>query len=130
MLFQPDLPTFRDMESVVKSHMHPEHITASGPEQDFLSRYYADKPWYNLSVRYNYQLHQIFHQMNPTNTAERKIYLLPENRDKIKILHYSGALKPWHHVCDAKYHDLGVEEYLDEILSGFDTYQKWYKFKF
>jgi len=106
---------------------HPEHTVGGGPEQDFLSRALADRPWTNMSVIFNYQLHQIFHQMNPRTSAERKFYLLPENQTKVRVIHYSGTLKPWHHVLHSDYQERSVNEFVQLCLNGFDTYTKWYR---
>ncbi|CAD7938168.1 unnamed protein product [Amoebophrya sp. A25] len=126
MLFRPDKWRYEDVCTVVKSWRHPEHICTTAPEQDFLSRYFADAPWYNISVRYNFQLHQVFHNLNPLNDAARKRYLSPTTREKICVIHYSGALKPWHHVCDRAHHDKSSDDFAQTCLDGFDTYKLWH----
>ena len=128
MLFRPNRNHFHDMATIIKTTNHPSHINTTAPEQDFLSRYYADKPWHNISVAYNYQLHQVFHQLTPGNCAERKFYLLnDENMAKIKVFHYSGGLKPWHHITyGGSYQRMSCDEFVRETLKGFDTYRKWY----
>ncbi|CAD7954128.1 unnamed protein product [Amoebophrya sp. A120] len=126
MLFQPDAKRFQDVCTVVKTTRHPEHINTTAPEQDFLSRYFADYPWHNISVRFNFQLHQIFHNMNPLNCAERKRYLDPIGRLRIAVVHYSGTLKPWHHVCDPEHHDSSIESFVEKCLNEFETYKHWH----
>ena len=49
------------MLSEVSSKNHPCHVAGSGPEQDYLSRFFAarkESPWHHISVAWNYQLRQ------------------------------------------------------------------------
>eukprot|EP00392_Amoebophrya_sp_AT5.2_P005132 g5141.t1 len=126
MLFSPDRRRFEDTCTVVRTARHPSHINTTAPEQDFLSRYFADAPWHNISVRFNYQLHQIFHNMNPLNQAERKQYFDDAGRSRLAVIHYSGKLKPWHHVCDSEYHDWHYKKFVAKCLTEFETYYHWY----
>eukprot|EP00928_Gymnodinium_smaydae_P078901 TRINITY_DN62958_c0_g1_i1.p1 TRINITY_DN62958_c0_g1~~TRINITY_DN62958_c0_g1_i1.p1 ORF type:complete len:795 (+),score=172.44 TRINITY_DN62958_c0_g1_i1:68-2386(+) len=100
MLWQPDLDVFAEMMSELSEPNHPEHCTGNGPEQDYLSRFWADAPWTHIDVCYNYQIHHMFNSLHPdkVDSVERtKILQTPE---KIKIIHFSGdeAAKPWHRV--------------------------------
>ena len=61
ILLQPDHYLFQQMLSEVSSKNHPCHVAGSGPEQDYLSRFFAarkESPWHHISVAWNYQLHQ------------------------------------------------------------------------
>ena len=62
MLFAPNETDFKRMLDEVMSDRHPERVPGNGPEQDYLSRYYAPK-WTHISVQYNFQIHHIFHAM-------------------------------------------------------------------
>ena len=44
----------------VADERHPEHIRGNGPEQDYLSRYFA-RDWRHIDVAYNFQLHQMYY---------------------------------------------------------------------
>jgi len=97
MLWRPDTEMSNRMLSEVAEPYHPAHVRSNGPEQDFLSRYWADSPWTNVECTYNFQLHQMFYALNP-NTVEfaERIKLL-DNPEQVKIIHYSGEplAKPW-----------------------------------
>ena len=58
MLLEPNVTMHQRALSEVSSPLHPEHVPGSGPEQDYLSRFYA--PWWtHIGVAYNFQLHQV-----------------------------------------------------------------------
>ena len=59
ILLRPCEETLRRMVAEVKSEQHPEHISGAGPEQDYLSRYFASKPWRHIDVKWNYQVHHV-----------------------------------------------------------------------
>merc|ERR1711871_460738 len=60
MLLRPDRRELDQMTFEVLDSKHPSHIAGKGPEQDYLSRYYADS-WTHIGVEYNFQLHQMYH---------------------------------------------------------------------
>merc|ERR1712187_519314 len=75
---------------------HPSHCRGNGPEQDYLSRFWADAPWSHISVEYNYQLHQMYFALQPDQVyADRNQFL--SKPESIKIVHFSGdpSAKPW-----------------------------------
>lgn len=105
MLLQPDMSTLNDMLAEISDPNHPSHARGNGPEQDYLSRYWADAPWRYLGVEYNFQLHQMFFALHPnwaSNAERAEFFRSPE---KIKVIHFSGveAAKPWHRVLDQKF---------------------------
>eukprot|EP00928_Gymnodinium_smaydae_P046938 TRINITY_DN31296_c0_g1_i1.p1 TRINITY_DN31296_c0_g1~~TRINITY_DN31296_c0_g1_i1.p1 ORF type:complete len:592 (+),score=124.23 TRINITY_DN31296_c0_g1_i1:41-1777(+) len=131
MLLQPNEEVLQTMLEEIKDPNHPSHCEANGPEQDYLSRFWADAPWTQISVQYNYQLHQMFYALQPNYiwTAERNQYLsAPES---IKIIHFSGegVGKPWRRVMD----DGGKrwprreldEAYMLEVAETFRGYWLW-----
>ena len=62
MLLEPNKKDFDQMILEVCSVRHPERVPGNGPEQDYLSRYYASK-WHHISFLYNFQIHHIFYAM-------------------------------------------------------------------
>lgn len=80
----------------------------NGPEQDYLSRYWADAPWTHIGVQYNFQLHQMFYALHPDSVHRAERVRLLGQPEEIKIVHYSGveAAKPWHRILDRKWADL------------------------
>ena len=62
MLLEPNKGDFDQMLLEVCSKRHPERVQGNGPEQDYLSRYYAPK-WRHISLKYNFQIHHIFYAM-------------------------------------------------------------------
>jgi len=107
MLLQPDLTVLNDMLLEIAEPNHPAHARGNGPEQDFLSRYWADAPWTYIGVEYNFQLHQMFFALHPNwaSNAERGSFF--RSPEKIKVVHFSGVpeAKPWHRVLDEKFID-------------------------
>ena len=85
MLLKPDTELHKRALKEVQMPVHPEHIAGGGPEQDYLSRFYASYPWTHISVLYNFQLHHVFYALEAA------------------ILHVTGASGPpdhWAHVDD------------------------------
>merc|ERR1719343_1505754 len=103
MLWQPDLDVFRQMLDELSEQNHPEHCVGNGPEQDYLSRFWADAPWTHIGSQYNYQVHQMFLSLHPRKRdgAER-IKLLDNWREKVKVMHFSGesVAKPWSRILE------------------------------
>ncbi|CAK0797228.1 unnamed protein product, partial [Prorocentrum cordatum] len=85
MLLQPDADVLAQMLLEVCDEHHPEHIAGNGPEQDYLSRYYASD-WRHLSVAYNFQLHQAFFALHPKVTSADRMSFL-HDPSLVKIVH-------------------------------------------
>lgn len=114
---RPCSRTLEAMVAEVTSELHPEHMPSNGPEQDYLTRYFASAPWHALDVRWNYQIHHIpFALEQVINfrrfTLERGEELSEEDRawrpprlrarpDEIGLVHFSGDTKLWHLCLDA-----------------------------
>jgi hypothetical protein len=62
MLLEPNAEVYVRALREVLCPWHPSHIPGNGPEQDYLSRFYAHA-WHHLSVTWNWQLHQMFHAL-------------------------------------------------------------------
>ena len=100
ILLQPDLGLFAKMKGEVTAVLHPEHIPGSGPEQDYLSRFFAATPWHHISVRYNFQPHHVPYALEYylRNHARLGTWLpmrLEMRPEDIHNVHFSGALKLW-----------------------------------
>lgn len=126
ILLRPCRSTLARMVSEVGSENHPEHIPGNGPEQDYLTRFFASAPWHSLHVAWNYQLHHVFFALEKALTcrwvsaaaAERAsgnssaAELMPNADgvaapewlpqrlavlvDEIGLVHFSGDVKLWH----------------------------------
>ena len=59
MILAPDSSLHARALQEVQTPLHPERIAGSGPEQDYLSRFFAPY-WTHLSVLYNFQLHHSY----------------------------------------------------------------------
>ena len=113
---------------------HPEHVKGNGPEQDYLSRFWADAPWTYIGVEYNFQLHQMFFALHPDRAhyAERSVLL--QTPEKIRVVHFSGkpTAKPWHRVLDKAWQDFWPDrsrdaEYVERFAEEFMGYWLWVK---
>ena len=113
LLLKPNMKDFEQMRTEVSASHHPERVAGNGPEQDYLSRYYASE-WHHISVVYNFQLHQVFFSLESSlqwfadltsrdsaSTTHAQSFELwtPErlalDLGDIKIVHMSGDMKPW-----------------------------------
>ena len=62
VLLEPSTAIYDTALRGISAPLHPEHIPGSGPEQDYLSRFYA--PWWiHIDVSYNFQLHHVFYNL-------------------------------------------------------------------
>ena len=120
ILLQPDNYVFQQMLSEVTCKNHPCHVAGGGPEQDYLSRFFAakkDSPWHHISVAWNYQLHQClfaiervvewrsFVETSGQDVSEEDKEWLPErlkmNLEDIGLVHFSGEVKMRHRFLEA-----------------------------
>lgn len=58
MLLEPDAGIHAQMEQEVLDEWHPEHIYSYGPEQEYISRFFADR-WSQISSKFNFQLYRL-----------------------------------------------------------------------
>ena len=63
MLLEPNAKLFKQAQQETLCPWHPSHIPGNGPEQDYLSRFYAHT-WHHLSVKWNWQLHWTFYALD------------------------------------------------------------------
>uniref|UniRef100_A0A7S4W6J3 Nucleotide-diphospho-sugar transferase domain-containing protein n=1 Tax=Alexandrium monilatum TaxID=311494 RepID=A0A7S4W6J3_9DINO len=117
ILLRPCRRTLARMGAEVTAAIHPEHLPGRGPEQDYLTRFFASAPWHSLDVRWNYQIHHVPFAMEKVLDWRRSILrsggeLSAEDRawrprrlqtrlEDIGIVHCSGDVKLWHVHLDA-----------------------------
>ncbi|CAK0828720.1 unnamed protein product [Prorocentrum cordatum] len=93
MLLRPDQHVHDRMEQEVADKWHPEHIYAYGPEQEYLSRFFADR-WTQVSSRHNFQLFRF-----SASQALRKLGEVPpaaaEVVASLAAVQFSSHPKPW-----------------------------------
>lgn len=130
MLFQPSQAELDQMLLEVLDPKHPSHVRGNGPEQDYLSRYWADR-WSHIGVEYNFQLHQMYYALSPTfvQSAERSQFLCDPPGALLRLVHYSGHLKPWARVLDPEFGSdasaAGDARFLEQTLEAFPGYWLW-----
>lgn len=134
MLLQPDLDVFHEMLGELSDPHHPEHCVGNGPEQDYLSRFWADAPWRHIGVEYNFQIHQMFLALHPDRVASAHRIRLLEEQSQIKIVHFSGddRAKPWRRILDESlsgyWPDRAKDEaFLSLFFQEFQGYLLWVK---
>lgn len=132
MLLQPDEGVFQEMISELNEPNHPSHIRSNGPEQDYLSRFYAGAPWTHIGVENNYQVHQMFFALQPQRTACAERAMLLRTPEHINMVHFSGSslAKPWQRILHERYTSLWPdrrrdEEYLELFAGEFAGYWLW-----
>lgn len=130
MLLAPDTEDLKQMLQEVSDSQHPSHIKGNGPEQDYLSRYWASS-WTHIGVEYNFQLHQLFYVLHPdyVRNGERAQFLQGPPGQGIRLMHYSGPLKPWSRFLDPQWAwSAGAEgdaQFLRAMLESFPGYWLW-----
>lgn len=127
MVLEPKLETLNQCLSEVADGTHPEHIRGSGPEQDYLSRFFGSD-WSHISVAYNFQLHQMYFMLGSIQEtdgegADRLKFI--QDPSLIKVFHYSGHPKPWAKKLHAEYKSLSEESWMQQLLSEFAGYREF-----
>uniref|UniRef100_A0A7S0B7J5 Uncharacterized protein n=1 Tax=Pyrodinium bahamense TaxID=73915 RepID=A0A7S0B7J5_9DINO len=125
MLLKPDLDIMDLSLAEVADPSHPEHIRGCGPEQDYLSRFYASE-WSHIDVAYNFQLHQMYFILEyagDLKKTDRARFLLDSER--IKVFHYSSDPKPWARWLDPRFAAGSEEEWLRFVQSSFAGFRAW-----
>eukprot|EP00933_Yihiella_yeosuensis_P006680 TRINITY_DN111428_c0_g1_i1.p1 TRINITY_DN111428_c0_g1~~TRINITY_DN111428_c0_g1_i1.p1 ORF type:complete len:594 (+),score=100.82 TRINITY_DN111428_c0_g1_i1:103-1782(+) len=129
MLLAPNEDEMWQMLKEVRDRWHPSHIRGNGPEQDYLSRFYADS-WTHIPVEYNFQLHQMYYALHPDDMGgERARFLTEQSDGQIRMLHYSGKLKPWSRYLLPQYANGDQVEaetvFLKDTLEAFPGFWMW-----
>ena len=73
MVLAPDSVLHARALREVTAPIHPERIPGAGPEQDYLSRFFAPD-WTHVSVLYNFQLHHLFFGLDAAIRAATAIH--------------------------------------------------------
>ena len=107
MLLAPDKQVFERAIEEVEADFHPERIACTGPEQDYLSRFFA-QGWTHLSVLYNFQLHHLWFGLDSAlqhftghsdgRDGAGSPWLPPRVRmslSNVRVMHFSGEIKFW-----------------------------------
>jgi len=133
MVFRPNQATLDNMLQEVRDPNHPSHMQCPGPEQDYLTRYFADQ-WSNLAVEYNFQLHQLFFGLHPSRVnVNLRAHMSTQGIERIKVIHYSGSedMKPWSFAIslakDKEKNQMTMEEFTEYVLSTYSGYNLWVK---
>lgn len=144
ILLRPSHDTFEQMLSEVTSEHHPAHIAGNGPEQDYLTRFFAadlQQPWRHIDVSYNFQLHHIpfaleqvvrhrnrleWHGESDCEESDWMPRRLKIGAEDIKLVHFSGELKYWHMMlCHEKDMEFSIERFAEKMLAEFASYGAW-----
>eukprot|EP00439_Symbiodinium_sp_Y106_P028296 s7134_g3.t1 len=155
ILLRPSHDTFEQMLSEVTSEHHPAHIAGNGPEQDYLTRFFAawgpampgpsllylQQPWRHIDVSYNFQLHHIPFALEQVVRHRNRLEWLGESdceesdwmprrlkicAEDIKLVHFSGELKYWHMMlCHEKDMEFSIERFAEKMLAEFASYGAW-----
>ncbi|CAK0895566.1 unnamed protein product [Prorocentrum cordatum] len=125
MLLEPDEQTLAQCLLEITDPRHPEHVPGNGPEQDYLSRFWAGE-WRHLDVSYNFQLHQMYFALSPLGlSSDRARFLDGTGPARIKAVHFSADPKPWARYLDPGYAGLADDAWLDEVRRKFKGYRAW-----
>jgi len=124
MLLKPDIQVFRQMLKEINDQYHPSHIAGHGPEQDYLSRFYGNE-WTHISCEYNFQLHQMWYTLSQRQSLHSARKDIIHDPDRIRVVHYSGDMKPSRRFILRKYASYSDAEWFDEFLTNFDYYRAW-----
>jgi len=96
-------PSKAELEDMRRKLLQRTNDPTTGPEQDFLTRYY-EHTWNKLPIRFNYQLHQLGF-LNRGAQPERRMPF-----EEIEVIHFSGDYGPRDWLFDRK---------------GFKTREQW-----
>lgn len=134
MVLQPDVNVFKHMLEEITEDRHPSHVKGNGPEQDYLSRYWADAPWTHIGPLYNMQMHQLFFSLHPDRVPLAERTRLVQSPNTVRVVHFSGSAdaKPWQRVLDPRFAHTWPdrrkdEEYLKVFAQEFQGYWLWVK---
>ena len=95
VLLNPSLKDMKKMQLQLSKALVPGLLPFThGPEQDYLTRYYAGEQWQTLGIEWNFQLHQIAYCTRPHHLDCARMTM---GLDEIKVVHFSGdrSLAEW-----------------------------------
>mmetsp|Transcript_28600 Transcript_28600/g.66258 ORF Transcript_28600/g.66258 Transcript_28600/m.66258 type:complete len:911 (-) Transcript_28600:121-2853(-) len=125
MLLRPDADDYQVMLRHLNGEAPRECRNSPMPEQDYLSRYFADR-WKALGVEYNYQPHQL--AFNGRQGLEFCTRLMMDYSSYVRIVHYSAVPKPRDFLFDVKF-QRETEKALKNKFEG-DTLKKQIRSKY
>eukprot|EP00435_Cladocopium_sp_Y103_P055919 s1104_g18.t1 len=131
MLLAPNLGDFLTMQEELVEPWHPGHVRGNGPEQDYLSRFFADRPWRHISVENNFQVHHMYNALQPLlEDCERLVVC--RNFKTVRVVHFSGdsGVKPWTRCLKKEFgwpNRAQDEEYVQRFLADYHSYLLWVK---
>ena len=97
MLLETSTKDLRRMEKQLETGSVPGRIPFSAPEQDYITRYYAEG-WYCLSIQWNYQIHQLAYCSR--SGASNSVRVNMNYKKDVHMVHFSGNIKPSHWMFD------------------------------
>ena len=134
MLWKPDLEELRRMQEELLEPSHPGHVRGNGPEQDYISRFWADKPWRHISVRNNFQVHHMFNALHPHIVTGAERSQVSKDPRKVRVVHFSGEskMKPWSRCLQGSYgwpsrNPQKDEAFMMQVLHDLLPYNLWIK---
>lgn len=94
MVLEPDSDVEARIECEVTDLWHPEHIWAAGPEQEYISRFYADR-WRHIHSRFNFQLFRLDATEPLIKFFDGASKLGDAVLDEVVAVQFSSYPKPW-----------------------------------
>ena len=117
IVLQPDREVFDVICGEIQDPHYPGHFKSRMPEQDYLSRFWADR-WHHLSVLFNYQPHQM--ALCDRRGLERCGRLEIPYED-VRIVHFSALPKPRDKMISVKYCDMTRTTFLEELTKRYSS---------
>lgn len=107
-------PSENDFQNMMSEIQDPDFPMDSSdmPEQDYLTNYFVDQ-WYNLDVRFNYQLHQIAHTDRNGLEECKRLHIAYED---LSIIHFSAFPKPSSCVVESKYENMPFKNFVETAM--------------
>merc|ERR1712091_460131 len=119
-MLEPDSSVHDQMAAEVTDDWHPEHIHSYGPEQEYISRFYADR-WHQISVCFNFQLYRLsssraIHRLRgPSRLPKSAASICAE----VHATQFTSYPKPWKFVgaCPDEL-EQQIQTHIEEAKSG------------
>ena len=113
MVLKPSDSDFKAMVDDLANGKRQKHEISRMPEQDYLTRFYANK-WYSLGVQFNYQPHQIaFTDRSGLESCRR---LKMDYEEEVHVVHFSAVPKPPDWILCPEYHTMTRQWFALRVL--------------